>query len=204
MKNTLIILMFLGLLSNCNQSENADNKDAIVKRKMDIILENLENKYPNYKENQIVRGNMQKELDKTIDSIYKLNYLDDIPMRVFKIGKNPHGKGALIQFHTDNYLSETRNLLSDRLEFDIIGLMDEQKASLLKDDKTYLISGKMLKRLNETEVFLIVPKVYFSPETEISKDGNYRSAIFTYKIGDLLMEIDSAKLINRYAKLKNK
>ncbi len=82
--------------------------------------------------------------------------------------------------------------------------MDEQKASQLKDDKTYLISGKMLKRLNETEVFLIVPKVYFSPETEISKDGNYRSAIFTYKIGDLLMEIDSAKLINRYAKLKNK
>ena len=61
----------------------------------------------------------------------------------------------------------------------------------------------MLKRLNETEVFLIVPQIYFSPETEISKDEIYND-IFTYTIGDLLMEIDSAKLINRYAKLKNK
>jgi hypothetical protein len=78
----------------------------------------------------------------------------------------------------------------------MIGFMDEQKASQLKEDGTYLISGKMLKRLNETEVFLIVPQVYYSPGTEISKDGIY-DEIFNYNVGDLLMEIDNAKLINK-------
>jgi hypothetical protein len=196
MKNTFTILILFGLLSSCNQSKNTDNKETITKRKTDILLENLEKKFPNYKENQMVRENMQKELDKKIDSVYKLNYLDDIPMKVFRIGKNPHGKGALIQFHTDNFDSENRSLLSDRLNFDIIGFMDEQKASQLKEDGTYLISGKMLKRLNETEVFLIVPQVYYSPGTEISKDGIY-DEIFNYNVGDLLMEIDNAKLINK-------
>ena len=198
MKHIFILLISFGILTtSCNQSSKTENQEQkIVKRKSDKILESLEKKYPNYKENQIVRENMQKELDKKIDSIYKLNFLDDIPVKVFRIGKNPHGKGALIQFHTDNFDSENRNLLSDRLNFDIIGFMDEEKASQLKEDGTYLISGKMLKRLTETEVFLIVPQVYYSPGTEISKDGIY-DEVFNFNIGDLLMEIDDAKPVNK-------
>lgn len=195
MKQIYIFLVLLGLLSSCNESKKAENKgENIVKRKTDLILENLEKKYPNYIENQIVRENMQNELDKKIDSVYKLNFLDDIPVKIFRMGKNPHGNGALIQFHTDNFNSDNRSLLSDRLNFDIIGFMDEKKASKLKENGTYLVSGKMLKRLNETEVFLIVPQVFYSPGTEISKDGIY-DEIFNYNIGDLLMEIDNAKPI---------
>ena len=197
MKQFFILLISLGILTSCNQSKKTENQEQkIVKRKTDLMLESLEKKYPNYKENQIVRENMQNDLDKKIDSVYKLNFLDDIPVKVFRMGKNPHGKGALIQFHTDNFDSDNRNLLSDRLNFDIIGFMTEEKASKLKEDGTYLISGKMLKRLNKTEVFLIVPQVYYSPGTEISKDIIY-DEIFNYNIGDLLMEIDAAKPINK-------
>jgi hypothetical protein len=197
MKHIFLLLISFGILTSCNQSTKTENQEQkIIKRKTDKILERLEKKYPNYKENQIVRENMQKELDKKIDSIYKLNFLDDIPVKVFRMGKNPHGKGALIQFHTDNFDSDNRNLLSDRLNFDIVGFMDEEKASQLKEDGTYLISGKMLKRLTETEVFLIVPQVYYSPGTEISKDGIY-DEVFNFNIGDLLMEIDSAKPVNK-------
>jgi hypothetical protein len=197
MKQYFILLISLAILTSCNQSKKTENQEQkIVKRKTDLMLESLEKKYPNYKENQIVRENMQNDLDKKIASVYKLNFLDDIPVKVFRMGKNPHGKGALIQFHTDNFNTDNRNLLSDRLNFDIIGFMTEEKASKLKEDGTYLISGKMLKRLNQTEVFLIVPQVYYSPGTTISKDIIY-DEIFNYNIGDLLMEIDNAKLVNK-------
>ena len=197
MKYSFIILIFFGILTSCSQSKKAENIESkIIKRKIDLLLENLEKKYPNYKENQIVRDNMQNELDKKIDSVYKLNFLDDIPVKVYSMGKNPHGKGALIQFHTDNFDTDNRDLLSDRLNFDIIGFMTEEKASQLKEDGTYLISGKMLKRLNKTEVFLIVPQVYYSPWTEISKDMIY-DEIFNFNIGDLLMEIENVKLVEK-------
>ncbi|EIA09017.1 hypothetical protein [Flavobacterium frigoris] len=197
MKQLFILLISLGILSSCNQLKKTENQEQIiVKRKTDLMLENLEKKYTNYKENQIVRESMQNDLDKKIDSVYKLNFLDDIPVKVFRMGKNPHGKGALIQFHTDNFDTDNRNLLSDRLNFDIVGFMTEEKASKLKEDGTYLISGRMLKRLDKTEVFLIVPQVYYSPGTEISKDVIY-DEIFNYNIGDLLMEIDHAKPVKK-------
>lgn len=196
MKQIFIFLLSFGILSSCNQSTKTENQEhKIVKRKSEKLLENLEKKYPNYKENQIVRDNMQKELDKKIDSLYKLNFLDDIPVKVLSIEKNPHGKGAIIQFYTDNFDTDNRDLLSNRLNFDIIGFMDEQKASQIKEDGIYLVSGKMLKRLNEIEVFSIVPQVYHSPDTEISKDAIY-DEVYNFYIGDLLMEIDNAKLLN--------
>jgi hypothetical protein len=195
MKNTFIILILFGLLTSCNQSKNTENNGMITKRKTDILLENLEKKFQNYKENELVREDMRNELDKKIDSVYKLNHLDDIPMKVFRIGKNPHGKGALIHFRTDNFNYENRSLLSDRLNFDIIGFMDEQKASQLKENETYLIFGKMLERLTRPDVFLIVPQVYYSPETRISRDGIF-DEIFNYNIGDFLMEIDNVKPLN--------
>ncbi len=179
-------------LVSCNNQLHK-NEVEIVKRKIDPILEKLLSKYPNYEENSIVRENATEELDKKIDSILNFGYLDDIPLKVFKIGKNPHGKGALIQFHTDGYNRESPELLSNRLNFDIIGLMDEKLASTLNDDGTYYVYGKNLKRLNETEVFLIVKQVYYSPGTEISKDAIYD--VYEYDIGNIMMEIDSVKFI---------
>jgi hypothetical protein len=192
MRATMYLLTIISLIS-CNNQQQKE-KVEVEKRKIDPILESVVKKYPNYTDNTLVRENATKELDKTIDSIFKSGYLDDIPLKVFRIGKNPHGKGALIQFHTDNYDSDKPDILSNRLNFDMIGFMDEKLASTLKEDETYYVYGKSLKRLSKTEVFLIVPQVYFSPGTEISKDAIYD--VYNYNIGDILKEIDSVKLID--------
>ena len=194
MKHFLTLLIVIGLFSCNDQQQNDSIKSKIEKRKLDPILEGIIKTYPNYTDNQIVRENASKLLDKKMDSILSSGILNDIPLRVFRIGKNPHGKGALVQFYTDNYVSDKPELLSNRLNFDIIGFMDESLASTLKDHGTYYVYGKKMKRLNETEVFLIVNQVFYSPGTEISKDAS--GYIYNFNIGDILCEIDSVKAIN--------
>lgn len=196
MKYIILTLGFFTILS-CN-NPNLKNREIekIETRKIDPILESLAKKYPNYTENSIVRENASKELDKKIDSLLNLNYLDDIPLKVYIMGKNPHGKGALVQFYTNNFNSDQPDRLSDRLNFDIVGLMDEKLASTLTEDGTYFIYGKKLKRLNEKEVFLIVNQVYYSPGTEISKDLIYN--VYNFNIGDILCKIDSVKSVKQY------
>lgn len=192
------ILLTLGLFAiiSCNSSNQKDKEThKTEKRKIDPILEALIKAYPNYTNNAIVRENAAKELERKIDSLLNLNYLDDIPLKVFRMGKNPHGKGALVQFHTDNYNSDRPDRLSDRLNFDIVGLMDEKLASTLKEDGMYFIYGKKLKRLSETEVFLIVNQVFYSPGTEISKDVIFD--VYNFNIGDILCEVDSVKSVNK-------
>lgn len=188
----------IGLLSifSCNSPNNEENStDKTKYRKIDPILEALISKYPNYIENTIVRENATKELDKKIDSILHLGYLNDIPLRVFKMEKNPLGKGALVQFYTDNYKVNQSNKLSDRLNFDIIGFMDEKLASTLSESGTYFIYGNKLKRLDETDLFLGDYKVYFSPETAIKEDVFFH--VYNFNIGDISCQIDSVKLVSK-------
>lgn len=166
----------------------------------------LTKEYPNYKDNSIVRENATKELDKKIDSLLNFNYLDDIPLKVFRMGENPYKtntKGALVQFHTDNYNSDQPNRLSDRLNFDIVGLMDEKLASTLTEGGTYFIYGKKLKRLSKKEVFLMGNNAYYTSNnayytsgTEISKDPIFD--VYNFNIGVISCEIDSVKSVSKY------
>jgi len=187
--------MILVTYLSCNNPQKQPVENVkIDTRKIEPILDSLINKYPNYTDNSIVRENATKELDKKIDSLLNMGYLSDIPLKVFRIGKKPHKKGALVQFYTYNYNFNRPSILSDRLNFDLIGYMDETLASTLKEEGTYYIYGKNFKRLNEKEVFLIVNQVYHSPGTEISKEG-IGSSVFNFNIGDMSCEIDSIKLI---------
>jgi hypothetical protein len=83
-------------------------------------------------------------------------------------------------------------------DFVILTVQSKAKelASTLNEDGTYFIYGKKLKRLSETEVFLIVNQVYYSPGTEISKDAIFDT--YNFNIGDILCEIDSVKTVNKY------
>lgn len=162
-------------------------------RKIDTLLEAVINKFPNYKENPIVREKATRELDRKIDSVLSLGYLNDIPLKVFRMGKNPVGDGALVQFRTDNYNYEKEELLSDRLNFGILGFVDIKLASELKEDGSYIIYARKLKRLDEREVFSIVDQVYYSSDTEIIKDAIWN--VYNFNIGNMLCEIDSVKLI---------
>jgi hypothetical protein len=196
MKYIILTLALFTIISCNNPNQKNKETDNIETRKIDPILDALTKKYANYTDNTIVRENATKELGEKIDSLLNLNYLDDIPLKVFKMEKNPHKKGALVQFYTLNHDSNRPNRLSDRLNFDIIGFMDEKLASTLKEDGTYFIYGKKLKRLSKTEVFLIVNQVYYSPGTEISKDPILNT--YNFNIGDILCEIDSVKSVNNY------
>lgn len=196
MKYIILALGLITIFSCINPNHKAKKSDKIETRRIDPILDALIKKHPNYMDNTIARGNATKELDKKMDSLLNLNYLDDIPLKVFRMEKNPHGIGALVQFHTDNFVSDQPNRLSDRLNFDIIGFMDEELASTLKEGGKYFIYGKNFKRLNETEVSLIVNQVYYSPGTEISKDAIFD--VYTFNIGDILCEIDSIKSVSKY------
>ncbi|HVW12768.1 MAG TPA: hypothetical protein VHB54_03045 [Mucilaginibacter sp.] len=192
MKKNLIILCFLSSLLSCDVPQtNQSNITQIRLRKIDPILQQLEKKFPNYKDNQIVRDNAADYLQHKIDSVVPLGYLNDIPLKVFRIGKNPHGKGALVQFYSDNYDSNESTRLSDRLNFDIIGFMNEKLATTLKENGKYFVYGKKLKRLTETETFLIVNQVYYSPETKISKNAIWD--VYNFYVGDLICEVDSVK-----------
>lgn len=196
MKYIILTIALITILS-CNDSNQKDKENTKNEiRKIDPILSEITKKYPNYMDNSIVRENATQELDKKIDSLLNLGYLNDIPLRVFRMGKNPDGKGALVQFYTDNYNSNNPNILSDRLNFDIVGFMDEKLASTLKEDGTYYVYGKKLKRLNETEVFLIVNQIYYSPETKISKDAI--GDVYNFNVGDILCEIDSIRTVEKH------
>ncbi|MDZ4823886.1 MAG: hypothetical protein SH856_10545 [Flavobacteriales bacterium] len=191
MRNTLLLLALICLFS-CNNQQQTE-KAKVDNRKIDPILESVIEKYPHYADNPRDRENATKELDKKIDSVLNQGFLNDIPLKVYKSGKNPNGEGALIQFHTDNYDSNKPELLSNRLNFDIIGFVDEELASTLIKDGTYYVYGKNLKRLNETEVFSIVTQVHNSPETEIIENTIWD--VYTFNIGDIQTEIDSVKFI---------
>lgn len=187
-----LLLSILICFISCNNTQQKSKTEKAEFRKIDPILESIIKKYPNYAENTIVRDDASKELDRKIDSILNLDYFNDIPLKVFRIGNNPHGKGALIQFYTDNYDYEKPNILSNKFNFDIIGFMDKDLASTLKEDGKYYVYGKKLKRLNQQEISVLVSQVYFSPQTEINKDAIWDT--YNFNVGDILMEIDSVKI----------
>lgn len=191
MRKILFILIFGFLMISCNQKKKTE---VVESRKIDPILSEIfEKDFSTYKENTLIKERALKELIKQIDSLAPLNYLEDIPLEVFRIQKNPHGKGAIVQFTTDNFGRNKTKILSNQLEFDLIGLMSEELASTINEKKKYLIRGKNYKRLNKTETYILVNQTYFSPEPEISKDGIY-SGFYNFKVGVLLAEIDSLKL----------
>lgn len=141
---------------------------------MDIVLENLMEKYPNYDSNELTRKNMENEFKKIIDSISKMDFYSDIPLKILSIQKNPHGKGAIVQFYTDNatHMYGESDHYSDFLKFDYIALMDEEKAGTLDENQKYFISCKKMDQLNETETYIIVSRTYFAPETKIEKSSS--------------------------------
>lgn len=178
------------LFLSCDTTTKTNVKEPEKKqgRKIDPSLDTLfKVKYANYETNEIARQKALKDLVKIVDSIAPLGYLEDFPLKVFRVQPNPHGKGAIVQFYTDENLSP--DLLSDRVGFDIIGLMDEKLAQTINENKMYFIKGKKYKHLDETETFLIVNQVYYSPETKIETSA-FNTSSYRFKLGDFLCEVE--------------
>ena len=191
----LIVIFAAILIMSCNQTGNQNNvqtQSETPKRKIDSILNDIFLvKYPNYEENEMVREKATVALKNAIDSLYDKKYLEGIPLKVFRVRKNPHGPGAIVQFYSDNDNIGDK-LLSNQLGFDIIGLMSEELASTLseKSENKYIVFGHKYKRVDAAMASVLVDMTYYSTKTEISTES-YSSNKF--KIGNFICEVDSIK-----------
>lgn len=189
-----IVSILIGSCTPVSQKQSTETKR--VQKKIEPYLDKIfTDKYPNYKSNALIRDKALSELTYKIDSLLPYKYLEEIPLEVFRIRKNPHGKGAIVQFYADNYDYKNKSDLSNQLEFDIIGLMSEELAGSLNDKSKYFVFGKKYNRLNKTETYLIVHQSYYSPTPEISEDVIW-DGVYNFKIGVFMCEVDSVKLID--------
>ena len=186
----LIVLTILGCLNDENNS-NAIDQNNLKERKIDSVLKYiLITKHPNYAGNTLVREKATKDLEAAIDTLYKKKRLEEIPLKVFKVGKNTMGPGAIVQFYADNEKDDDR-VLSNKLGFDVIGFADEELAAKLTEgnDKEYYIYGHKYTKATQEMVDLLVDMTFYSVETEV-KATSYSTKI---NIGVFICEIDSIK-----------
>jgi hypothetical protein len=188
-----LLLLFL-ILFSCNSTIDAEWDYKRFKRRLDPVLEGLEEKYPNYKDNSIVREKARAELEKMTDTLLNLKYISQIPLKVLRLGRTPDGLGAMVHFYTDNYDYKI-DRLSDRFNFDVIGFMSENLASYIKEDSKYYVYASDYQLLTKKQAFELVNQVYYTPEIAINKGiGND----FLFNIGNMRCRVDSVKLVGRY------
>lgn len=190
-----ILVFLISMLFSCKQNSNSENIITVEKRKIDPFLEEIFiNKYPNYLDNDIVKEKSIKLLTNKVDSLLPYGVLKDIPLKVMSIGKNPHGKGALVQFYVDNesFKSDKKHkgLMSNFVQFDVIALMPLDYAEKLIKDECYYIDGKA-NRINQTQLDLLVDLSYYGAIPSIEKSFNDNST--EYKLGAFVLELNSFK-----------
>lgn len=193
MKKLFLALLLVSIaFSSCKQESKKDSQAVLPKRKIDNVLSKILNdKFPNYRSNNLIKGKAVQEIKVKIDSLAPLNYLDDIPLQVLNISKNPHGKGALVQFTTNGNNIVLNNNYSDNVCFDVISFMSEEIASTLIDKEIYYVYGKKWVRLDKKEVNALVKYTWYGTETEINNDDN------DIILGNFLVEVDSLKLYEK-------
>lgn len=184
----LIVLVFV-LVISCEQKSVNEAPAVIIEPKaIDSILEKVFlNDFPSYGENTLARELALESLLAKVDSTMPLGYFNDIPMKVWYVKKNPFGEGAMIHFFTTNE-QNSKDLLSSRLNFDLVGFFDEKKASTIKENETYFIRGKNFNRIDATQVDIVLEKVKFKKEPELTRSTNQD---YTFNLGTILFEIDS-------------
>ena len=141
----LLYLSILISIASCNESQQTQT--VFIKPKNDdrnidkCLTEIFITKYPTFAENELVRQKAFLKFNKKIDSISKINKLEDIPLNIYSISKNPHGKGAIVQFYA-NEINPTNKSLPIKIIYNVFGLMSEKLASTLSEtaDRTYFIN----------------------------------------------------------------
>jgi hypothetical protein len=196
MKYTIILslISLFGCYSTNGDEDNTERKSAkIEQRKIDSILIAIVAKYPAYTENNLVRENAAIELHKKIENGLQSGYFQDIPLKVMRMGKNPHGKGAFVHFYTDNFDYTRGGRLSDRFNFDLYGFISEKLAGQLKEKGAYYVYGKNFKMLHGAEASLLFNIVFHSKKIEITQNTG---DVFNYNIGCMSCEIYALKEVN--------
>lgn len=204
MKNITSLTLLIFALLACNTGNKFKNdpinesKNKNSPRKIDLELNRIfVQKYPNYQTNELVKSNAIIEFQNTIDSLVPIHILEDIPLQILKVQKNPNGSGAIVHFYAKNFNTSEPKLLSDNVTFDLIGFTSEQIASTLNEKKQYFAFGHNHKRLSKEESDLISRITYYSNDLAIEENYSYRN-IYAYNLGVYLVELDSIKPAKNY------
>lgn len=182
-----IFLSITILFVSCQSKKEAPIE--VPKKQVESILQKTFVKdYPLYANNQLVQDKAINSFEHKIDSLVKINGLEDIPLKILSIDKNTNGKGAIVQFYSDPFAPSSPNNLSGCLRIGFIGLMSEKLASRLTTDHTVLIRGHNYKRLNKDEVDLLYDQTYYGAEIKVDGKPNFNAGIF-------MVEVDKYKFL---------
>jgi len=182
-----ILLLFTFLLISCQSKK--ESPIEIPKKQVESILQKIFVKdYPLYTHNQLVQDKAIKVFENKIDSLVIINGLEDIPLKILSIDKNPKGKGAIVQFYSDPDEVFNSHNLSRCLQVGFIGLMSEKLATKLTTNSKVLIRGHNYKRLSQYEVDLFYNQTYYGAVVKVDGKPTFNAGIF-------MVEVDKFKFL---------
>ncbi|MFD0701772.1 hypothetical protein [Myroides pelagicus] len=145
MKNLLTLIPLAFLIFSCQEKEIKKENYRKIDTLLNIVFKDS---FPNFIDNELNRNNALKLLERKKDSVIENNVLDDMPLEVFRVFKNPAGDGAIVHLvkkptteHYDFY-QQRDTILSDFITFDLLVGMPENKASELTKGQMFLVKNK--------------------------------------------------------------
>ena len=186
MKSVLLLFLALGLLS-CQPQKGKPEESP--KKRVEVVLQKIFVKdYPLYAHNGLIQEKAVKSFVRQLDSLVSLHGLEDIPLKVQSIDKNPNGKGAIVQFYSDPYAPSSPSNLAGCLGVGFIGLMSEELASRLTTNSTVLVRGHNYHRASQDQLDLIYSKTYYGAEAKVDGEPNFN-------IGTYMVEVEKFKFL---------
>jgi hypothetical protein len=184
---TLILFIFsFGCHQNTQNQKKEQNVQIIVPNKIDEVFgEVFMEEYPTFQENNLTKELALESVLEKFDSLKNKGLLNDFPLKIWYVMKNPYGEGALIHLHT---FSTSNKLLSDKTNFDLVAFISEEEASKVKEGEFYYVYGKNFNRIDKIQVGMILSKVFHQDEPEIISSTE---EFYELRLGVILCEADS-------------
>jgi hypothetical protein len=205
MKSILKALLVLGLLAVVlffvqSYFERKVETKATKRNSDEVLDEVLLERFPNYETNSIVREQAQSELKRKTDSLLEEEFFDDIPLSIKSMSNPEKFDAAIVHFFTDNIDLSVENpkLLSNRLNFEIIGLVDKKLVKTLQDNKKYKVFGHKFSRIDNV-TFNVLRENQVVEELVYGVDSKIEYSIllstYTFNIGVFMCSVDSIKAV---------
>jgi len=193
-------LLAVGLFFVQSYFEQKVEPKATKRNSDEVLDEVLMKKFPNYETNSIVREQAQSELKRKTDSLLEEEFLDDIPLSIKSMSNPEKFDAAIVHFFTDNIDLSVENpkLLSNRLNFEIIGLVDKKLVKTLQDNKKYRVFGHKFTRIDNVTLSVlrenrVIDELIHGVDPKI--EYSILLSTYTFKIGAFMCSVDSIKAV---------
>ena len=186
---TVILFIFFSSCyqntQNGNQKKEEDVQIIIPKKIDQVFGEVFMEEYPTFQENNFSKELALESVLEKFDSLRNKGLLNDIPLKIWYVMKNPYGPGAWIHLHT---FSASNKSLSDKTNFDLVAFISEEEASKVKEGDFYYVYGKNFNRIDKIQVEILMSKVFYQDEPEIISSTE---VFYELRLGVILCEADS-------------